>query len=321
MRRIFYTYNTETDDFERYYPSFKDRLRQYGIRLGTGIVIGVLIYVAAFYFFDSPTEANLREENKVLKEQYAVLGRRLDYSLSIMEDIRKRDDNFYRVMMQMDPIGDTRRLAGLDNEQKYREVRKMSDASIVEEVSRNMDLLERELYSQSKSFDELRNQALASKTRLDHTPQLLPIKMENATIACGFGYRRNPGHGKMQFHGGIDFAAKTGTPVYATGDAIVEAAGQNDQQGNNVLLDHGYDYQTRYNHLSQLNVKVGDKVKRGDVIGRVGTTGKSSAPHLHYEVILKGEVQNPFDYCFMDLSPEEYQKILKTADNSGHIMD
>lgn len=321
MRRVFYTYNTETDDFERYYPTVGERLKQIGSRLGLGLAIGAVFYFVAFYMFDSPTEANLREENRELKEQYAVLNHRLDVSLNVMEDIRKRDDNFYRVMMQMDPVGDTRRYAGLDNEEKYRELRKMSDASIVEEVSRNMDLLERELYSQSKSFDELRSQAVAGKVRMAHIPQIIPLDYSGATIASGFGYRRKPGYGVMRFHSGIDFAAKPGTPVLATADGTVKDAGQDSQNGNYIVLDHGYEYHTRYNHLSQINVKAGDRVKRGDQIGKVGNSGRSMGPHLHYEVQFKGEPQNPVDFFFMDLSADDYQKMIQTADNNGYVMD
>ncbi len=321
MRRVFYTYNTETDDFERYYPTVGERLKQIGSRLGLGIAIGIVFYFCAFYLFDSPTETNLREENRELKERYAVLNRRLDVSLRVMEDIRKRDDNFYRVMMQMDPVGDTRRYAGLDNEEKYQELRKMSDASIVEEVNRNMDLLERELYSQSKSFDELRSQAVAAKVRMAHVPQIIPLDYSTATIASGFGYRRKPGYGVMKFHSGMDFAAKPGTPVLATADGTVKDAGQDSQNGNHISIDHGYEYQTEYNHLSQISVKPGDRVKRGDQIGKVGSTGRSLGPHLHYEVLFKGEPQNPVDFFFMDLSADEYKKMIQTADNNGYVMD
>lgn len=321
MRKVFYTYNSETDDFERYYPTPRERLRTLALRLGTGILMGGVLYLAAFYLFDSPTEANLRNENRELKERYSVLSRRLDVSLSVMEDIRKRDDNFYRVMMQMDPVGDTRRFEGLDNQEKYNSIRRITDASIVEEVTRNIDLLDREIYAQSRSFDELKKQVQSAKVQMAHVPQSVPLAPDNFTIASGFGYRRKPGYGVMMFHNGIDLAAKAGTTVKATADGAVAMVGRDAHSGNFVVIDHGYEYTTRYNHLSQISVAEGDQVKRGEVIGKVGNTGRSTGPHLHYEVHFKNEPQNPVDFFFADLTPQQFREMTKTAENSGYVMD
>lgn len=320
-KKVFYTYNSETDDYERYYPTLRDRLITLAKRLGTIATISLLTYIAAFYIFNSPTEANLRRENKDLKKEYSILAQRLDKSLKVMEDIHRRDNNFYRVMMQMDPVGDTRRYAGLDNEERYRKMRGMEDASIVEEVGRNMNLLEHEIYSQSKSFDELRDKATSSRDRISHTPQIMPIATGEYTIASGFGYRRDPVYGVVRFHNGIDLAAKNGTTVHASADGKVLSASNAGKEGNVVVIDHGHDYLTRYTHLGQMAVGEGAEVKRGMPVGRIGISGHSSVPHLHYEVIYKGEPQNPVNYCFMELTPEEYRAIVRTADNSGYVMD
>lgn len=320
-KKVFYTYNSETDDYERYFPTPRDYLRRLGRWGGAALLIAGLTYILAFYIFDSPTEKNLRRENRELKKEYSLLGQRLENSLKVMEDIRRRDDNFYRVMMRMDPVGDTRRYAGLDNEERYRRLRDMEDASIVEEVTRNMDLLDREIYSQSKSFDELRENAISSRERIAHTPQIMPIASGDYSIASGFGYRRDPVYGVVRFHEGIDLAAKSGTPVYASADGTVFSAESSGNEGNIVEIDHGHDYLTRYTHLGQIAVKEGEKVKRGTLLGRIGISGRSNGPHLHYEVRYKEEPQNPVNYCFMELTPEEYKAILRTADNSGYVME
>lgn len=320
-KRVFYTYNSETDDYERYYPTMRDRLR----RLGTGVlkaaIYGGLVYLAAFYIFDSPTEANLRKENCELKKEYALLGKRLNSALGVMEDIRNRDDNFYRVMMQMEPIEETRRYAGLANGEQYKRFREMDDASIVGEVMRNMDLLDREIYTQSKSFDELKSNALKNREQALHTPQILPLPPGSFTIASGFGYRRDPVYGTMKFHDGLDLAAPSGTVVRSTAKGKVVRASQDRKEGLIAVVDHGNGYQSSYAHLGQLTVKEGEEVDRGSQLGKVGISNSANGAFIHYSVNYHGEPQNPADYCFMELDPEQYQAFVKAAGNSGFVME
>lgn len=320
-RNIYYIYNSETDSFERVFPSLRRRIVSVSMFLLSSLAMGVVFFLILIYALDTPTERNLRQENSQLKSRYNILNRRLDNSLKVMEDIRNRDDNFYRVMMQMDPMSLGQRYAGLDNEKRYRELQRLPDAGLVTLLSQRLDLFERQLYAQSLSFDQLRASASSQKDKLAHIPSIMPIDVKDYTMSSGYGYRRDPIYGSSKFHAGLDFAASTGTSVFATADGVVADAGRKSNYGNCIDLSHGYNYTTRYAHLSAILVKPGQKVKRGELIGRVGSTGKSTGPHLHYEVRFKDEPQNPVNYYFMDLTPAEYAEMIRTAENAGHVMD
>lgn len=320
-RPIYYIYNPETDNFERVFPSIKGRIWGF-LRIGClSLLIGIGLYFVIFYSFEAPTEQNLRKENAILKSQYNILNRRLDNSLKVMANIQNRDDNFYRVMMQMDPVGYGQRLAGLDNEKRYRELQNTPDAGLVRLLTQRLDLFERQLYAQSLSFDQLKETASKQKDKLAHIPSVIPINIKDFTMSSGYGVRRDPIYGSSKFHTGLDFAAKTGTPVFATADGKVTEAGRQSGYGNCIDISHGYNYLTRYAHLSEILVKAGQEVKRGEMIGKVGSTGKSTGSHLHYEVRFKDEPQNPVNYYFMDLTPEEYAEMVQLAENAGHVMD
>lgn len=321
MKQVFYRYNPDTDNFERHYPTLKSRLASLGRYLTVGAAIGIGLYAILYFVFDTPTEKNLKEENSKLKSQYAILEKRLDNSIKVMEDIRNRDDNFYRVMMQMDPLSSNERLSGLENDTRLDDLSHMNDAELIGRMNRSMDLLERQIYSQSVSFDQLREAAGEQKEKIARIPSVMPINVKDYTMSSGYGFRRDPVYGTAKFHEGLDFAAATGTPVFATADAVVEVADRKDAYGNCIDLNHGYNYITRYAHLSQILVKPGQQVKRGEMIGKVGSTGKSTGSHLHYEVRFKGEPQNPVHYYFMDLTPQQYIDMIKLAENSGHVMD
>ncbi len=320
-RTVTYRYNADTDNFERIYPSLKSRILKLATFLGCSVIAGAMIVLILFWSLGTPTEDSLRKENSMLKSQYNILNRRLDNSLKIMEDIRNRDDNFYRVMMQMEPMSRSQRFAGLDNEMRYKELQKLPDGGLVKLLTQRLDLFDRQLYAQSISFDQLRVEAGKQKDKLSHIPSIIPIDVKDYTMSSGYGYRRDPIYGSTKFHAGLDFAAKTGTAVYATGDGIVETANRRSGYGNCIDISHGYNYITRYAHLSEILVEPGKSVKRGDLIGRVGSTGKSTGPHLHYEVRFKDEPQNPVNYYFMDLTPEQYAEMVREAENAGHVMD
>ena len=320
-RQIFYIYNPETDNFERVFPSFKGRVIKFLQLMGIALLLGVAIYFAIFYAFDAPTENNLRKENMILKKQLSIINRRLDNSLKVMEDIQNRDDNFYRVMMQMDPVGLGQRLAGLDNDKRYRDLKNLKDADLVTLLNQRLDLFDRQLYAQSLSFDQLKEAVYQQKDKFAHIPSVIPINIKDFKMSSGYGFRRDPIYGATKFHSGLDFAAKTGTDVFATADGKILDAGRKSGYGNCIDIDHGYNYNTRYAHLSTILVKPGQNVKRGELIGKVGSTGKSTGPHLHYEVLFKGEPQNPVNYYFMDLTPEEYAEMVQLSENSGHVMD
>lgn len=321
MKQVFYRYNPDTDNFERHYPTLKTRLATLWKYFAVGSVIGIGLYTILYFVFDTPTEQNLKEENRKLKSQYAILEKRLDNSIRVMEDIRNRDDNFYRVMMQMDPLSSKERFSGLENLSKLEDLGHLNDVELISRMNRSMDLLEHQIYSQSVSFDQLREAAGEQKEKIARIPSVMPINIKDYTMSSGYGYRRDPVYGTAKFHEGLDFAAATGTPVFATADAVVEVAERKDAYGNCIDLNHGYNYMTRYAHLSQILVKTGQHVKRGEMIGKVGSTGKSTGSHLHYEVRFKGEPQNPVHYYFMDLTPQQYLDMIQLAENSGHVMD
>ena len=295
-KNVYYRYNPDTDNFERVYPSMRMRLAYWGKTWLIGAMIGLGLFLLVFYCFDSPTEENLRNENAQLRTQYAILSRRLDNSLKVMDHL-------------------------LDNENRYRELEKLSDAGLVTRLTQNMDLLERQLLAQVQSFDQLREAIRQQKSRFRHIPSVFPLSVDEFTLSSGFGFRRDPIFGSTVYHEGIDLAATTGTPVYATADGTVATARRQAGYGNCVDIDHGFNYVSRYAHLNEFLVREGDKVTRGQLIGRVGSSGKSKAPHLHYEVRFKDKAQDPVNYCFMDLTPEQYSEILRIADNAGNMMD
>lgn len=320
-KQIFYKYNPETDNFERYFPSLKTRTHNF-LKLGViSLFLSALFVILYLFVFASPTEKNLRAENKKLKSQYGVLSMRLENMTDVMDRIAERDDNFYRVMMQMDPMSDLQRLSGLSNENRYRELSKMNDSRLVEDLTQRMNLLEQLIYSQILSFDQLQTEMSEQQDKLAHTPSVIPINVEDYTMSSGYGWRIDPIYGSSKFHDGLDFAASIGTNVFATADGKVNVARRQAGYGNCIDIDHGYNYLTRYAHLSEILVREGEEVKRGQLIGKVGTTGKSTGPHLHYEVRLKDVPQNPVNYYFMDLTPEEYYEMIRIAENAGHVMD
>ncbi|MDE5998360.1 MAG: M23 family metallopeptidase, partial [Muribaculaceae bacterium] len=219
------------------------------------------------------------------------------------------------------PLSSKERFSGLENLSRLEDVGHLNDGELVSRMNRSMDLLEHQIYSQSVSFDQLREAAGEQKEKIARIPSVMPINIKDYTMSSGYGYRRDPVYGTAKFHEGLDFAAATGTPVFATADAVVEVAERKDAYGNCIDLNHGYNYMTRYAHLSQILVKTGQHVKRGEMIGKVGSTGKSTGSHLHYEVRFKGEPQNPVHYYFMDLTPQQYLDMIQLAENSGHVMD
>lgn len=321
MRRdIYYKYNPVTDNYERAYPSLRERMANVGRYLCVGILIGIGIYFLISIFFESQTVKSLREENAQLRTQYDILDRRLQSSLKVMDNIKARDDNFYRVMFQLEPLNSERKFVGL-NSRRYRDLDKLPDAALISSLIRKMDLLDRRIYAQSRSFDELKEYVGKQTDKLEHIPSILPLDTGVSKLASGFGYRRAIVDGKTRFHSGLDFSAPAGTPVYATGAGTVSSAQWSANDGNTVIVDHGYNYSTRYSHLNKMNVKPGMNIERGDIIGTVGSTGVSIAPHLHYEVLFKDVPQNPVNYYFMNVSPQEYYRMIRQSENAGHLLD
>ena len=321
-RKIFYIYNQNTLSYERVYPSFRKKAMTILRHLIVGFFLGLLLFALFNYFIDSPQERLLKQENQALKTQYKLLSRQVDEALEVMADIQERDNNLYRVILQTDPIDGAVRNAGLSNDAQYRELLKMSDADLIVSTTRKVDQLARNLYVQSNSIDELVKRGQQQEDRLKSIPAIQPISNKDLKkTASGYGYRIDPIYNTRKFHEGMDFASDIGTPVYTTGNGVVIETGWKQGYGNTILIDHGYNYKTRYAHLSAIKVRNGQKVVRGEEIGLVGNSGKSTGPHLHYEVIHKGQHENPINYYFFDLSPEDYDRMIQIAGNQGRVMD
>ena len=261
-------------------------------------------------------------ENSRLQAQYHILSSRRDESLQVMKGLQQRDDNLYRVMMQADPVADALRTPSYNKTNRYEDLMELPSAKLVVNTTQKMDLLERQLYIQSKSFDEVLALCKKHDEMLECIPAIQPVSNKDLKqTASGYGTRIDPIYKTVKFHSGMDFSANVGTPVYATGNGVVRKAGWEGLYGNCIQIDHGFGYVTRYAHLSKIDVRVGQKVVRGETIGKVGTTGKSTGPHLHYEVMVKGQIVNPVNYYFMDLNADDYDRMVEIAANHGKVFD
>ncbi|MDR1370275.1 MAG: M23 family metallopeptidase [Dysgonamonadaceae bacterium] len=322
MRNIFYRYNPQTLSFERVFPSWKKRVASVFRQLFIGVLIGVCLFAFAMYTFDSPREQQLKKNNKLLTAQYEILSRRQNETQKVLEDLRQRDDQLYRAIFQADPIPESIRKPGFGGTNRYEHLMEMPNSDLVIFVTQKMDMISKQLYVQSNSFDEIATMIKTQEDRLKCVPAIQPVANKDLKkMASGYGMRIDPIYRTPRFHSGMDFSAKIGTEIYATGDGVVEKAERYSEYGNCVIINHGYGYKTLYGHCDRLKVRSGQKVSRGEVIALVGNTGKSTGPHLHYEVIVKGQHDNPAKYYFMDLTPEEYTRMIEMAENHGQVMD
>lgn len=322
MRKVYYIYNPKTRTYDRIYPTMRQRVMSYLRRLFVGMGLGAGSFIVLLLIFGSPSEKDLRMENSRLQAQYHILSSRLDESLQVMKGLQQRDDNLYRVMMQADPVADALRTPSYNKTNRYEDLMELPSAKLVVNTTQKMDLLERQLYIQSKSFDEVLALCKKHDEMLECIPAIQPVSNKDLKqTASGYGTRIDPTYKTVKFHSGMDFSANVGTPVYATGNGVVRKAGWEGLYGNCIQIDHGFGYVTRYAHLSKIDVRVGQKVVRGETIGKVGTTGKSTGPHLHYEVMVKGQIVNPVNYYFMDLNADDYDRMVEIAANHGKVFD
>ena len=323
MRNVYYKYNDKSKTYDRVYPNMRSRLLTYLRNILFWALIGVGGYFIALLILGTPEDAeDLREENARLQTQYEVLSQRLDEAMEVMEDIRQRDDNLYRVMFMADPVPEDVRNATYTGTNRYEELEDLDNAALVMATTQKMDMLARKLYIQSKSFDEIVDFYKNHEDMLRHLPAIQPVSNKDLKrTASGFGYRIHPIYQTRIFHDGMDFSCDIGTPVYATADGVVKNARWERGYGYIVTIDHGYGYETRYAHLKSFNVKRGQKVVRGETIALSGNTGRSSGPHVHYEVLQRGRPVNPANYYFMDLDADQYDEMIRMANNHGKVMD
>lgn len=321
-RKTYYLYNPNTLSYERVYPSNKDRFFTVLRHLSTGIAFGIATFFVMMYIIDSPMESQLRKENRLLQTQYEVLSLRLNNVLEVLDDIQQRDENLYRAIFQAESIPESVRKSGFGGSNRYDHLMELSNSELVVSTTQKMDILRKQLYIQSNSLDELIKLGKNQEERSKCIPAIQPISNKDLRrTASGYGVRIDPIYRTPRFHSGMDFSAKVGTDIYATGNGTVTFAGWKQGYGNCLMIDHGYGYQTVYGHMSKYRARIGQKVTRGEVIGEVGNTGKSTGPHLHYEVIVRGRHDNPSKYYYMDLTPEEYDRMIQIAENHGQVMD
>jgi len=291
----------------------------------TGSLILAVLYGAIFTFlFDSPKEKVLKRENEQMRLQYELLSKDLEKVEKVLAHLQETDDNLYRTVFEAEPIPTSLREGGIGGVNRYEELEGYDNSSIIIETAMRLEKIKKKTYVQSKSFDEIIVLASEKEEMLRSIPAIMPISNKDLTrTASGWGYRIHPIYKIRRFHYGMDFTAPTGTEVYSTGDGTIASIKSSMRGlGNHIIIDHGFGYQTVYAHLNSFNnLRVGQKVKRGDVIGFVGSTGLSTAPHLHYEVHINGKRVDPANYYFNDLSPEEYERMIELAMRSGQSFD
>ena len=323
MPRIKYKFNPESLSYDQIKLSFKALLfRVLAYFIGSVLIASVYWLVFAI-FFSSPKEKVLEREIEQLTIQYDLINREMKNIDKILEDLQNTDDNLYRTIFGAEPIPVTFRIGGEGGRNRYRDLEGYSNSQIVIETVSRLDNIQRKLYLQSKSFDEIIQLALNKEDMLRSVPAIMPISNKDLTrTASGFGMRMHPIYKIPMFHGGMDFTAPLGTEVYATGDGTISVV-QSSQRGlgNHIVIDHGFGYTSTYAHLSGFNVRRGQKVRRGDVIGYVGNTGTSIANHLHYEITLNGNLVDPVNYYFEDLTPDEYERMIEIASKTGQSFD
>lgn len=289
----------------------------------TTVAFAFLIVLLMFFFFGSPKEKMQAREIEFMKLQYQILEDRLDDMEVLVQDMQQRDNNVYRMIFEAEPIPSAERVSGFTGANRYENLYGYKDSELVLKVTSKLDMIASQLYYQSKSYDELFVLAKNKSQMLTCIPAIIPLKeSEIRQISSYFGYRSDPIYKVQKFHSGMDFAAPLGTEIFATGDGVVEKVESNYWgYGNLITIDHGYGYKTQYAHLSRFATQKGQKVKRGQLIGYVGSTGKSTGSHLHYEVLKNDTPVDPINFFFNDLSPEEYESILKQAAMPSLTMD
>ena len=322
MAKKKYKINPETLAMEQVEHGFRYWLRQTGIYILAGIVLGVLFLYLFLTFYPSPREKQLSREKETLEAQLEVLNSQVDQMQVVMTDLQQRDDNLYRVLFGAEPIPLSVRQGARRKIDYYEQIAKMSNSELAADLTLKVNLLEKEIYVQAKSYDEVVEMAKTQKIRMENIPAIQPVMNKDLKrVASGYGMRVDPVYHVRKFHRGMDFSAPIGTEVFATGNAKVVFSGWKRGYGNTVILDHGFGYQTVYAHLYKSLVRKGQKVRRSDIIALVGNSGKSTGPHLHYEVRLHDKHVDPRNYYFLDLSPEEYDQMIQLSNNFGQMFD
>jgi len=323
MAKIKYYYDTKTLSYKRIQLSKLEKTKRYLLFFSSSLFLSLAILLVFFQFFDSPKENKLKNEIKNLSTQYKVIDESMRQIEIVLDDIQQRDDNIYRTIFEADPIPKSIRKQGFGGVNRYKKFAGYSNSDIIINTTTKIDQLTKQLYLQSKSFDDIINLAKDKSKMLASIPAIQPVSNKQLSrMASGYGYRIHPIYKTRKMHAGMDFSAKTGTEIYATGDGVISKVRRSKRgYGNHVKINHGFGYETLYAHMSKYIVRKGQKVKRGEIIGYVGNTGTSVAPHLHYEVHKNKRKINPVNFYYNDLNPEEYEKMIEISLQSNQSFD
>ena len=324
MARIKYYYDTETCRYERIKRSKWDIfLNMLGFLL-VAVVFAVGMVVISNMYFDSPKEAMLKKENEELRLYYEMMEKDVSQLNEMLTVLQERDDNIYRVIFEAEPIPSTIRQAGVGGTERYKDLleKGLKRGDLILANLQKIDQLKKQMYIQTKSYDDIIRLANDKEKMWASIPAIQPISNQELNrMASGFGMRMHPIYKVRKMHTGCDFSAPRGTPIYATGDGVVKTVRSDyGGYGKQIEIDHGYGYVTKYAHMDMFKVNKGQKVKRGEIIGYVGNTGSSTAPHLHYEIIKDNKKVNPMNFFFQDLNAEEYEKLLELASRENQSL-
>lgn len=322
MKKAKYFFNPHNLKFERVRHSLWTRLiRVFGF-LSASMVFAALILTGAYAWLDSPKEKQLKREIAQYKLQVKIMDQRVEDMNGMLAELADRDDNIYRAIFEADPLPENVRKAGFGGVERYKELSGYENSEILINLTKRVDQLSNRMLVQSNSYDQLAKLAARKNDMLASIPAIQPISNRDLNrMASGFGYRIHPIYKTHKMHTGMDFSAPVGTDIYATGNGKVIKAEYDRGYGMHVIIDHGFGYQTLYGHMNKIMVRAGQEIKRGEVIGLIGNSGTSTAPHLHYEVIKNGIKINPVNFYFNDLTPEEYDKVLEIASQPNQSFD
>jgi Peptidase family M23 len=323
MARLKYKFNPSTLNFEKISYGIRDYSLVVLKYLFAGLVVGAIGVVLYASFFKDPETARLERELKFMKNQLKDLNNQIDTLHMFASDLQDKDDNVYRSIFGAEPYPEHMRNGGVGGSDRFKNLKGYETSEGIIETQKRLNVVQRRLVSQSKSYMEVFEMAKAQNQMLQSIPAIQPVSNTDLKrIASGFGFRIHPIYKIAKMHTGLDFTADIGTEIYATGDGIVESVDSRlSGYGHHVVIQHGYGYQTLYAHMSRVAVNPGDKVMRGQVIGYVGNTGTSTGPHLHYEVIKNGEKVDPAFYFYSDITPEQYEDLLQRAANANQSFD
>lgn len=323
MKNIKYYFNTHTLRFEKLVTPLRVKLLKVFAFIAAAIVTAGIIVLIAFQYIDSPKTIMLQQQNAELKDDYAVMQQQVNQLQQKMDELLKRDNNVYRSIFESSPVPDSARLKAMEQSKEVQLVKSLGEADLVKSIGSQLNRLTLLTAYQQKSFTDIEAMVKNKEKLLAAIPAIQPVSDKDLTrIASGFGTRIDPVYKVPKFHAGLDFTAPVGTPIYATADGVVTDAGYNEGgYGNRVVVNHGFGYETLYGHMYRIKARVGQKIKRGEVIGYVGSTGKSTGPHCHYEVHRNTNPVDPVYYFYNDLTPEQYDRLLKLAQTANQSLD